>query len=297
MSKKILPVSLLTAALFAGGVIVPAQAGQGMGHGKHDQMSLFMAHHGFMKQQERQGNPAKLGVAIAEVPQTELDTLSLEYGVRIEKILEGSVAETAGLQPGDVVVSINDRPAYSPARLQYLVREAQGSSTITVSRNGDSLKLDAAFAEPQTGNAVLGVRIQEMTDDLKEAFGSEGKAGVLISQVNDGSAAQQAGLKAGDVIVSLGDDEITSVHDVHAALGAYAPGDKLDMAFVRDREKRSMQIELGAASHASQSYAMHPHGMRGHGKWGHGTYGHGYHGHHGMMPEHGCGMHKGQRPS
>ena len=297
MSNKILPVSLLTAALFAGGVIVPAQAGQGMGHGKHDQMSLFMAHHGFMKQHGRQGNPAKLGVAIAEVPQTELDALSLEYGVRLEKILEGSVAETAGLQPGDVVVSINDRPAYSPARLQHLVSEAQGSSTITVSRNGESFELDAAFAEPQTGNAVLGVRIQEMTDDLKEAFGSEGKVGVLISQVNDGSAAQQAGLKAGDVIVSLGEDEITSVHDVHAALGGYAPGDKLDIAFVRDREKQSMQIELGAASHASQSYAMHPHGMRGHGKWGHGTDGHGYHGYHGMRPKHGCGIHKGQRPS
>lgn len=297
MSKKILPASLLTAALFAGGVFVPAQAGQGMGHGTHDQMSHFMAHHGFLKQQERQGNPAKLGVAIAEVPQAELDALSLEYGVRIEKILEGSIAETAGLQPGDVVVSINDRPAYSPGRLQHLVREAHGSSTVTVSRNGESLTLDAAFAEPQTGNAVLGVRIQEMTDDLKEAFGSEGKAGVLISQVNDGSAAQQAGLKAGDVIVSLGEDEITSVHDVYAALGGYAPGEKLDIAVVRDREKQSMQIELGAASRASQSYAMHPHGMSGHGKWGHGTYGHGYHGHHGMMSKHGCGIHKGQRPS
>jgi S1-C subfamily serine protease len=297
MSNKILPVSLLTAALFAGGVIVPAQAGQGMGHGTHDQMSLLMAHHGFMKQHERQGNPAKLGVAIAEVPQTELDALSLEYGVRVEKVLQGSVAETAGLQPGDVVVSINDRPAYSPVRLQHLVKVAQGSSTITVSRNGESLKLDAAFAEPQTGNAVLGVRIQEMTDDLKEAFGSQGKAGVLISQVNDGSAAHQAGLKAGDVIVSLGKDEITSVHDVHAALGAYAPGDKVDMAFVRDRERRSMQIELGAASHASQSYAMHPYGMRGHGKGDHGKYGHGYQGHHGMMSKHGCGMHKGQRRS
>ena len=297
MSKKILPVSLLTAALFAGGVILPAHAGQGMSHGTHDQMSLFMAHHGFLKHQERQGNPAKLGVAIAEVPQTELDALSLEYGVRIEKILEGSIAETAGLRPGDVVVAINDRPAYSAVRLQHLVREAQGSSTIAVARNGESLKLDVAFAEPQTGNAVLGVRIQEMTNDLKEAFGSEGKAGVLISQVTDGSAAQQAGLKAGDVIVSLGKDEITSVHDVHAALGGYSPGDKLDMAFVRDREKRSMQIELGAAPHSSQSYAMHPHGMGGHGKWGHGTYAHGYHGHHGMMSKHGCGIHKGQRPS
>jgi len=297
MSKKILPASLLTAALFAGGAIVPLQAGQGMSHGMHDQTSHFMAHHGFLKRQEPQDNPAKLGVAIVELPQAELDTLSLEYGVRIDKVLEGSIAETAGLQPGDVVVAINDRPAYSPERLQHLVREARGSSTVTVSRNGQSVKLDAAFAEPQTGNAVLGVRIQEMTDDLKEVFGSEGNAGVLVSQVVDGSAAKQAGLKAGDVIVSLGKDAITSVHDVYAALGEYSPGDKLQMSFVRDREQRSMQIELGAASRSNQSYAMHPHGMLRHGKRGHGTYGHGYHGHHGMMSKHGCEMRKGQRRS
>jgi S1-C subfamily serine protease len=297
MSRKILPVSLLTAALFAGGLIVPAQAGQGMSHGTHDPMSHFMAHHGFLKQQEPEANPAKLGVAIAEVPQAELDTLSLEYGVRVEKILEGSIAETAGLQPGDVVVAINDRPAYSPARLQHLVREARGSSTITVSRNGESLKIDAAFAEPQTGNAMLGVRIQEMTDDLKEVFGSGGRAGVLISQVIDGSAAKQAGLKAGDVIVSLGNDEITSVHDVYAVLGNHAPGDKVDMAIVREREKRSIQIELGGASHSNRAYAMQHHGMSGHGKYGHSAYGHGYHDHHDMKSKHGCAMQKGQRRS
>ena len=104
-------------------------------------------------------------------------------------------------------------------------------------------------------------------------------------------------MQAGDVIVSLGTDEITSVHDVYASLEDYSPGDKLNLAIVRDREKRSMQIELGTASHSSQSYAMHPHGMRGHGKWGHGTYGHGYHGEHGVIPRHGCGVHKGQRHS
>ena len=217
--------------------------------------------------------------------------------MRIEKVLEASIADKAGLQSGDVVVAVNDRPAYSPVRLQHLVREANGSSTITVSRNGESLKLDTAFAEPQTGNAVLGVHIQEMTDDLKEAFGSEGNAGVLISQVIDGSAAKRAGLKAGDVIVSLGKDEITSVHDVYTSLEDYSPGDKLNLAIVRDRKKQSMQIELGTASHLSQSLAMHPHGMRGHGKRGHGTYGHGYHGHHGMISKHACGMRKGQRRS
>jgi S1-C subfamily serine protease len=296
MKDKFLPASLLTAALFAGVAAAPVLAGHGMSQSAHEQMSRFMAHHPFIKHQERQDNPAVLGVAIAEMPQAELDILSLEYGVRIEKVLEGSVAEAAGIQSGDLVTAINGRPAYSPARLQHLVSEARGESTVTVARSGESLTLGAMFPAPQAGNAMLGVRIQGMTDELKEVFGTEGKTGVLISQVVTGSAAKQAGLKAGDVIVSLGGDDIMSVRDVHALLDGYAPGDKVDVAYVRDREKRSIQVELsGADAQQHHSYAVHPHGMFGHGGWGHGAgHGHGHFGHHGMMPGKGCATGKKQ---
>lgn len=295
MSKKILPASLLTAVLVAGGVVAPVQAGHQVSHGAYDQMSEFMAHHGFMNPDAKQDSPAKLGVAISEVSQADLDKLSLEYGVRVEKVMEGSVAEAAGLQPGDVVTAINDRPAYSPARLQHLVGDASGSSTVMVTRDGEALQVKAAFAEPQTGKALLGVRIQEMTDELKEAFGTEGNSGVLISQVVSGSAAKQAGLKAGDVIVSLGQDDITSVQDVYNFIDGYSPGDSVDIAFVRDREKKTMQIALGGVPQ-TQGSRMHPHGMLGQAP-GDGGHGHGYHGLHGYMPKNGCGVGKGQRPS
>ena len=295
MSKKFLPASMLTAVLVAGGVAVSVQAGHQKSNDAYDPMSAFMAHHGFMQPDAKQDSPAKLGVAISEVSQADLDRLSLEYGVRVEKVMKGSIAEAAGLQPGDVVTAIDDRPAYSPARLQHLVGEASGASTVTVSRDGESLQVKAAFAEPQTGKALLGVRIQEMTGELKEAFGTEGNAGVLISQVVSGSAAKQAGLKAGDVIVSLGQGGVTAVQDVYSLLDGYSPGDSIEIAFVRDREKRVMEIALGGAPQI-QSSGMHPHGMPGPVP-GHGGYGHGFHGSHGFMPKHGCGMSKGQRRS
>ena len=295
MSKKLLPASMLTAVLVAGGVATPGLAGHQKSYGAHDQMSEFMAHHGFTQPRGKQDSPAKLGVAISEVSQADLDKLSLEYGVRVEKVMKGSIAEAAGLQPGDVVTAIDDRPTYSPARLQHLVGEASGASTVTVSRDGEPLQMKAAFAEPQTGKALLGVRIQEMTGELKEAFGTEGNAGVLISQVVSGSAANQAGLKAGDVIVSLGQADITAVQDVHSLLDGYSPGDSIEIAFVRDREKRVMEIALGGAPQI-QSSGMHPHGMSGPIP-GLGGYGHGFHGSHGYIPKYGCGMGKGQRRS
>jgi len=288
MSKKFLPASLLSVVLIAGGATAAVQAGHQKSQSAHAQMSEFMTHHAFMQSDAQQSKPAKLGVAISEVAQTDLDKLSIEYGVRVERVMKGSIAEAAGLQPGDVVTAIDDRPAYSPARLQYLVGEASGASTVTVSRDGESLQMQAAFAEPQTGKALLGVRIQEMTDELKEAFGTEGNAGVLISQVVSGSAAKRSGLKAGDVIVSLGQGDITSVQDVYRHLDSYSPGERIDIAFVRDREKKVMQIALGGTSQAAGS-SSYPHGTLGHVP-GHGSHGHGYHGSHGYMPKHGCGM-------
>ena len=295
MSKKLLPASMLTAVLFAGGVATPVLAGHQMSHGANDQMSEFMAHHGFMQPHGKQDTPAKLGVAISEVSQADLDKLSLEYGVRVEKVMKGSIAEAAGLRPGDVVTAIDDRPAYSPERLQHLVDEASGASMVTVSRDGEPLQIETAFAEPQTEKALLGVRIQEMTGELKEAFGTEGNAGVLISQVVSGSPAKQAGLKAGDVIVSLGQADVTGVQDVHSLLDGYSPGDSIEIAFVRDREKRVIQLALGGTPQI-QSSGMHAHGMLGPVPY-HGGYEHGFHGSHGFMSKHGCGMGKGQRRS
>ena len=306
MSKKNLPASLLAAALLAGGMAVSAHAGYGMSGNAHGQMAQFMAHHGFMKPDAHEDEPANLGVAISAVSQADLDALSLEYGVRIQDVLEGSIAEHAGIKAGDVVTEIDGRPAYSPERLQHLVGEAAGRSTIALLRNREPLKLQAAFSSPKpdtaAGGAVLGIRIQEMTNELKEAFGTEGDAGVLVSQVFSGSAAKKAGLKAGDVIVSIGGDAISAVTDVHGVLGGYSPGETLDVAIVRDRQAQVMQIALGSASRAVQPHFMHPHhgqqgeGMRGHGNYGHG---HGYHGSNGNKPWHGGGCHlgKGQRSS
>ena len=306
MSKKYLPASLLAAALVAGGMAGSAHAGHGMNGDARGQMAQFMAHHGFMRPDVQQNEPAKLGVAIAAISQADLDALSLEYGVRIQDVLEGSVAENAGIEAGDVVTEIDGRPAYSPERLQHLVAEAAGASTIALLRNKESLRLQAEFSSPEPdpagGRAVLGIRIQEMTNELKEAFGTEGDAGVLVSQVLSGSAAKKAGLKAGDVIVSIGGDAISAVTDVHGVLGGYSPGQTLDVAIVRDRQAKVMQIALGSSSHAGQPHVMHPyHGQQGHGMRGYGNYSHGYgyDGSKGNMPWHGGGCHmgKGQRSS
>ncbi|MGB5198413.1 MAG: PDZ domain-containing protein [Sedimenticolaceae bacterium] len=285
--------ALMAAALMAGAFTLPVQAGHATGHHAPYQMPGFDPHHGTMGPGAAKNDRPRLGVAISALPQADLEAKSLEYGVRIDEILEGSAAEAAGLRVGDVVTAVDGRPAYSPERMQYLVKQSNDAAKLTLMRGDESLKLSAAFAQPKapgmTGRAMLGIRIQEMTTDLKEAFGSEDERGVLISQVMRNSAASRAGLRAGDVLVSVGGDRIMAVKDVHSALRGHSPGDSLDIAIVRDRQESTVQVALGGVPGAQTPSAAPA--------YGHGDTGRGSYGHHGMMPKHGCSMGQMYRPS
>lgn len=279
--------SLAATAFLAGALTLPAQAGHALGHDMPYQTPGFDPHHGNMAPGATIEVRPRLGVAITAMPQADLEGMSLEYGVRIGEILEGSVAEAAGLQVGDVVTAVDGRPAYSPERMQYLVKQSSDAAMLTLMRGDESLKLPASFAKAKasgmSGRAVLGIRIQEMTTDLKEAFGSDDERGVLISQVMRDSAASRAGLRAGDVLVSVGDDRIVAVEDVHSALHGHSPGDSLIVAIVRDRQESTVQVALGGVPGAKAPRGAAP--------------AYGMHGHHGMMPKHGCSMGKMYRPS
>ena len=137
--------------------------------------------------------------------------------------------------------------------------------------------------------AALGIRMQALTEDLKEAFGADGSLGVLISQVIIGSAASQAGLKAGDVVVGIADQSISSISDVHGALENYKPGETLSLAVLRDRQKEYFQVVLGTASNSRFSP---PYGTKGQS-----NHNHNFHGLHGIMSKKGCGMKTDQKRS
>jgi membrane-associated protease RseP (regulator of RpoE activity) len=310
MSKSLFQATLLASAVAFTSLSGAAFAYPG-GYSCADKMAKFEAIHGFpypgqaTHKWQAQAEKPRLGVALSAIGQADLDALSLEYGVRIERVMPGSAAASAGLKPGDIVTAMGDRPAYSPERLQHLVSTADTETTVALTRDADTLKLPIRFADPSASSdnsrAALGIRIQNMTPDLKTAFGAADERGVLIAQVNDGSAAGKAGLKAGDVVVAVGDKDIQGTSDVTGALAAFAPGDEVGVTILRDRTESTLNIALDAAPQHSMTgrfpgwhghaYPGHgKHGMYGHGYPGHGQHGHGYRWHqwHGQDP-HGQG--------
>ena len=98
-----------------------------------------------------------------------------------------------------------------------------------------------------TGRPYLGVSTQDVT--LRSRSGmwyySDGTRCVMVEKVVSGSAAEQAGIQSGDLILKLGDKTITSGDELSSAIGAYKPGDKVTLTIQRDGQEMTMDVTLG----------------------------------------------------
>jgi len=88
------------------------------------------------------------------------------------------------------------------------------------------------------------VQVHELNADLAPYFKVEKKGGVLISEVMEDSPAQQAGLKAGDVITKIHDQKISDPEDLFDALDGYEGGDKITVEYIRKGAAGMLEVEL-----------------------------------------------------
>jgi len=123
---------------------------------------------------------------------------------------------------------------------------AQGDDDVDVMikrlHEGDDLFHVYAFGADQ---GYLGVHIDDLSPQLGEHFGVKEGNGVLVTEVVEDSPAAAAGLKAGDVIVRVGADEVEDTGDLHKALAGTEAEDTVNIEYVRDGKKRSADVTLG----------------------------------------------------
>ena len=98
------------------------------------------------------------------------------------------------------------------------------------------------FGEVRRG--TLGLFVQDLTAELAGAFAVEAGAGVLVAEVTAGSAAENAGLQPGDVIVRMENRDINSAQDFHNAEGRLALGESLDVEFLREGKIHDMSLVI-----------------------------------------------------
>lgn len=214
------------------------------------------------------GRGAQIGVSVDEVAE----------GVRIAGVDAESPASEAGLRTGDVIVEVDGERVRSARQFARLIQESpvgrgvalgvmrdgsRQSMTVTpeargfgVAIDGDRIEREVArafhFAPPfdfdfdvwprATGSrGRLGVQSSELTPELAEYFGAR-DGGVLVARVTADSPAAKAGIKVGDVILSIDGERVRSVRALADAL--QGKSGEVTIALVRDKRETSVRAAL-----------------------------------------------------
>lgn len=149
-------------------------------------------------------------------------------------------------------------PGNSGGPLLDLDGKVVGINTAIFSRSGGYMGI--GFAIPinmaksiidqliKKGNVVrgyLGVKIQPLTSDLAASFGLKENKGILVAQVEPGAPADKAGIKQGDVIVSLDGKPVLNVGDFRNNIATSAPESTHTIGVLRDKQTLQIQAAVG----------------------------------------------------
>lgn len=189
----------------------------------------------------RAGRVDRIG---AELEAVEADR---QIAWKVVALQAGGPAEIAGFEVGDLITGLNNRPIGDLDALNQSLAGTQGNATFMVrdSRSGRSIPVDVVLGsgrmtEPATNrtspagsNAPLGVVVESV--DIQEI------PSLRISRVEPGSAADRAGLKAGDIVESVNDTIVFNPNDFSVVVGE----SKGNVVFkIRDRGGRRSTVKV-----------------------------------------------------
>lgn len=101
------------------------------------------------------------------------------------------------------------------------------------------------FGEVRRG--LLGVSITDVNSRVAKGVGLSRPRGVFVQSVQPGRAAEQAGLQAGDVILTVDGNEVVSVNDLQIKIASKRPGQMVNLKVWRNRKELDFQVKLGQA--------------------------------------------------
>jgi len=94
----------------------------------------------------------------------------------------------------------------------------------------------------------LGVTVQGVTSDLAESLGLKQAQGVIVSSVAEGSAAERAGVKRGDVIESFNGQRVHDTNTLRNRVAEAGPGKTADLVILRDGSEKTLKVTLDEAN-------------------------------------------------
>jgi len=190
-----------------------------------------------------------LGIQMDPVDPSMADFLGLKSqdGVTVTRVVDGSPAEKAGFEEGDVIVSADGIKVEEPSKLRLAVSsrhagEAVKFDVIRYDENAkkpqslqltatleklDADKLKTSATSPRSKSApskasgfLEGVRVETLNDDLRQEYNIEGDVeGLVVTSVEEDSPSAKVGLLEGDVITKVNDQSVKSLPEARANKG------------------------------------------------------------------------------
>src|SRR5258708_21681139 len=91
----------------------------------------------------------------------------------------------------------------------------------------------------------IGVQIQPVTNEIADSLGMKNARGALVAEPQSGSPAQKAGIKAGDVIVSVNSESVADSRNLARRISAMAPGTSVKLGIIRGGREDTLTLTLG----------------------------------------------------
>ena len=182
-------------------------------------------------------------------------------GVLVSEVLDGSPAKRAGLDRGDVILEYDRKPVESPSQLRNAVARTGVGRKVTIKYVRDKrmktvdIAIDeqpksiakAGGEEPEEPAAPAGllsdIEVRDMTSEVARRLGlSNAERGVVVIQVRAGSAAEEAGLKEGDLVLELNRRPVADLRSYENA-ASHVTKDQPILLLIK-RQGRTLYITL-----------------------------------------------------
>jgi serine protease Do len=198
-----------------------------------------------------------LGVQIQQVTPAIATSLGLknEHGALVAVVTANSPGAKAGLKQGDVILAFNGSAVDEMRDLPRLVADAapDSNATLSVWRNGRTVSLTATLGElpenakiaavetgkeeePVAEAAALGMHFEPLTDRLRrELHVAKDVRGVVVTRVDNGSAAENGGVSNGDIVVAINQEPVNTPQQAAAKLNEAAHSAKKSALLLLNR--------------------------------------------------------------
>lgn len=171
-------------------------------------------------------------------------------GVLVNQIEKGSPAEEAGIREGDVIIDLNGTEVqdYNELRNRVATLSPKTRIPVTIIRDGKQMTMDVTLVErpaeetaktgreeaPEEATTKLGFQVTDLTPELAQQLGYDGQKGIVVTNVENNSAARDAGLMERDLIIEVDKKPIGSASE----LMRYLSKTKNDVVLLRVRNNR-----------------------------------------------------------